>query len=82
MRGTMTAAGNAGGTTAIDADLTAYQVDFFRGKYLLLTSGSASGQWRRISDFASGSGTFTVVPQYGTAASPIQVVSGVTFEVH
>ena len=82
MPGTMTSAGVAGGTTSVDADRTGFQVDFFRDKFQLLNSGTASGQWRRISNFASGSGTFTLVPQFGTAATPVQVASAVTYEVH
>ena len=79
---TMTSSGNAGGTTAVCADVSGRQVDFYRDKFLLLTSGSASGQYRRITNFTASSGTFTVVPQFGTAAAPVQVASGVTAEVY
>lgn len=73
--GTTTSGGSS--TTAIDSGLATYQPDFFRGKYLLLTSGAFSGQWRLITDFTSSSGTITVAPAFGGT-----VATSVTYEVY
>ena len=40
---TTTGAGNAGGTTVVCSGLTGRQVDYYRDKYLLITSGTCGG---------------------------------------
>ena len=74
---TTTSAGAADGTTVVSSDLSGNrQVDEYRDKWLLLTSGGSSGQFRRISNFAAGTGTFTV-----DRAFSAQVTTSVTFEI-
>lgn len=74
---TTTSIGNAGKTTAVAAELIGWGDDFPKDRYTLLTSGNNAGEWRRISDFTSSSGTITVVTAYTN-----QVASGVTGELH
>lgn len=75
--GTATGNGASGGTTVVDSGYASLQPDFFRGKYLLITSGTCSGQWRLITDFTSSSGTYTVAPAFSA-----QIASAVTYEVY
>lgn len=78
--GTLTSIGNAGGTTMIDTTNFAdsyMNASYYNGRYAILTSGTYSGQIRRVSSYAGASGTITVADAYGG-----QVASGVTFELH
>lgn len=77
LAGTTTSNGNAGGTTVVASALVGYGDSFFSSHWLLITSGSYAGQWRRVSDFTNSSGTLTVVNAYGG-----QILSGVTYELH
>lgn len=72
---TTSGAGNAGGTTAVIAALTGIGPDYVVGRWLLLTSGTYSGQFRRITEF-SGS-TITVANAFGG-----QVANAVTVEIY
>lgn len=73
----LTTIGNAGGTTAIFSSLIGLAAASIIGKYLLLTSGTYTGQWRVISNFDNVTGTITVARAFGG-----QVASGVTVEIH
>ncbi len=75
LAGTTTSNGNAGGTTMIATGLTALD-DFYNQKEVLLTSGTASGQRRLISDFVASSDTITLEETVG-----FLIASGVTFEL-
>jgi hypothetical protein len=76
-KGAATGNGAAGGTTVVDAQ-RAEADDFFNGRYwILITSGSAIGQKKRVVDFVQSSGTFTLENN----GFPAQIVSGVTYEV-
>lgn len=79
--GTTSAAGNAGGTTAITTsdDVMSRAGQSFVPYYLELTSGTYNGQVRQISDFSvtAGVGTLTVVNAFGG-----QVAISVTFRIH
>lgn len=72
---TTTGAGST--TTVVSSAVIGRQVDFYRGKYLLMTSGTASGEWRTITDFTSSSGTFTIAPALSAGSG-----SGSTFEIY
>ena len=72
---TTSGAGNAGGTTATIAALAGIGPDYVVGKWLLLTSGTYTGQYRRITEF-SGS-TVTVADAFGG-----QVATSVTCEIY
>jgi hypothetical protein len=81
--GTFTTSGNgAGGGTTIVADTLADlpggdEDDAFIDQYAMVTSGTAAGQIRRISDYVQSSGTITVARAFSA-----QIASGVTFELH
>lgn len=78
--GTATGNGAGGGTTIVDTTrfTDSYaNAQLYDGRYALLTSGTYSGQVRRISSYAGSTGTITVADAYGG-----QVASGVTFEIH
>ena len=73
--------GNAGGTTIVDTGLANYAEgdDAFPGWWVLITSGSASGESRRIKGsggYTSSSTTITVSEAFST-----QILSAVTFEL-
>lgn len=75
--GTTTAAGT---TTTVVASAYAnsrYDALDWKGWYCLLNDGSAAGEERQISDFAGGSGTFTVTPAYSAAPG-----NGTTFDLY
>jgi hypothetical protein len=79
--GTTSSAGNGGGTTLIDTDLTnlTEDDDGIQG-WLRPTSGSASGEIRRIlsnSGYTASTGTVTV-----NFAFSAQIANTVTFELH
>ena len=65
-------------TTGIFASLIGFGDDYFDDVwFLLLTSGTNAGEWRRITGFTSSTGTITVVTAFTNA-----VASGVTAEIH
>ena len=72
-----TSAGNAGGTTVVDTALQRMGDDGWRDYFVRLTSGSATLEIRKITDFTSSSGTVTVLPAFSA-----QVASGVTYQLH
>ncbi len=75
--GTCTANGAANGTTLIDTtNLSDFGDDKFNDWWVLLTSGTYSGQARRVLDFIQSTGTITVNIAFGG-----QVVSAVTYEL-
>lgn len=67
--------GNGGGTTVVDVLLGGTDNDYI-GRWCLITSGTNDGEIRRVSDYASSTGTLTVASAY-TA----QVASQVTYEL-
>ena len=70
-------AGNAGGTTLVDAtNLINFADDYFNPYWALLTSGTYSGQVRHVYDSAQSTGIVTVIAAYGG-----QVASGVSYEL-
>ena len=73
--GTTTGTGNAGGTTAVDTGVQVYDTGWLANKWLLLTSGNNSGEFRRISSVTTT--TITVVSAYTN-----QIASSVTYEIH
>lgn len=75
--GAATGNGNAGGTTFPDTGMSTYGDDFYNDWYVLLTSGTYVGQWRKVADFTQSTGTFTVDRAFGG-----QVASGVTYQVY
>lgn len=76
-RGTTSGAGNGGGTTFVDAtDLINFQNSRFDYFWALLTSGTNSGEIRRVKGFVQSTGTVTVESAY-TA----QVAGSVTYEL-
>ena len=81
--GTFTTSGNGagGGTTIVATTLADLpggdEDDAFIDQYAMVTSGTAAGQIRRISDYVQSSGTITVARAFSA-----QIASGVTFELH
>jgi len=70
--------GAAGGTTFVDAtSMASYPDDHFNGRFILITSGTYSGEERQISGYAQSTGTITVSPAFGG-----QIVADVTAEIH
>lgn len=69
-----TGAGAGDGTTVVSTDIVKYDANTLKNRWLLLTSGTYSGQARRISSVSSS--TITVTSAFGG-----QVASAVTFEV-
>lgn len=57
---------DAGGstTTIVDAERTEADPDYWKGSYVLITSGSAIGQIRRITGFNATTDTITVSPAF------------------
>lgn len=47
-------------TTSFVSTLTGYGDDFFNGAFLLFTDGTLQGQSRKVSDYVSATGTFTL----------------------
>lgn len=73
---TSTSAGAAGGTTIVDTALQGYEDDTFLNWWAMCTSGTNSGEVRRVSSFTSSSGTVTVGTAFGA-----QVATSVTYEL-
>ena len=74
---TTTSAGNAGGTTVVDTALSRRGDDGWRDYYVRLTSGTATLEIRRVTDFTASTGTLTVLPAFSA-----QVATSVTYELH
>ena len=75
--GTTTSNGNAGGTTFIDTALMAKVDDWInRECWDRITSGDANLEERKVSALDSTTGTIT------SLAHSVQIVSGVTYEIH
>ena len=76
-RGTTTSAGAADGTTFIDAtNLVNYQDNRFQYWWALITSGSASGEVRRVASSTKSTGTITLESGFS-----VQIGSGVSYEL-
>lgn len=75
---TMSAAGNAGGTTAVDSALSPDDDTYNDHYFLLCTSGTNSGENRPVSDY-DGTGTRGTVTV--SRAFTGQVASGVSYEL-
>jgi hypothetical protein len=54
-------------STLVDAARTEADTDYWKGSYLLITSGNISGQLRRITGFTPGTDTITVAPDFTQA---------------
>lgn len=63
--GTTTGAGAADATTLVDSTLAIYPNNAFNTFWAMPTSGTYSGQIRRVSVFTSSTGTVTVSVAYG-----------------
>lgn len=76
---TTSSAGNSGGTTVVDTSLAELSADddFCEGWYILLTSGTYSGESRLITDYVASTTTITVA-----SAFTGQVATSVTYELH
>jgi len=72
---TTDSAGAGDGTTTICSDFDIFGDDFFIGATMRITSGSANGEEKTVTDFAQSTGTFT------HAAFSVQIGSGITFTV-
>jgi hypothetical protein len=73
-----TAAGNAGGTTLIDATLKRYQSKRLQGRFVRVTdSGDNQYITRAISSNDGSTGVVDLVQAF-----PSQIVSGVSYEIH
>lgn len=68
--------GSGSSTTVVASGFIGYGDDFWLDQWMLLTSGSASGQWRRITAFTGSTGTFTVAPAFSASSGNTN-----TFEV-
>ena len=77
LEGTTTSDGAAGGTTFINSGLADKANDYFNDWYAKITSGTYTGQVRRISDFVQSTGTVTLYVAFGG-----QILSGITYELH
>lgn len=76
-RGTTTADGGTAGATFIDTtNLKDYSNNKFQNWWALITSGTYSGQVRRVSSSTQSTGTITPVVAFGGV-----IVSGVTYEL-
>lgn len=67
---------DAGGstTTIVDAERTEADTDYWKGSVVLITSGAAIGQARRISAFNAATDTLTVSPAFTQS-----IAAGVTY---
>lgn len=54
-------------TTAFASTLTGYGDDFFNDAFLLFTDGTLQNQARKVSDYVSATGTFTLTPALTSA---------------
>ena len=75
----LTSNGNAGGTAIVDTTLAQLSpdTDFCKDWWVQLTSGTYSGQIRKVSAYATSTTTITLISAFGG-----QVLSGVTYELH
>ena len=78
----LTTSGSGSTTTVVDTSLKNYSEtdDAFRGWYVLITSGSAAGEIRRVkgsSGYTASTGTLTVVLAFGAS-----IGSSITYELH
>lgn len=74
---TSSAAGNAGGTTAVFASLIGKPTSSIDNLYLLQTGATNTGEWRPITSFDPSNGTITVA-----RAFTAQTASAQTSELH
>lgn len=75
VRGTTSGAGST--TTAVDSGHAGWGDDYYKDRYILLTSGTYSGHYRPVSGYTSSSGTFTWLRALAGGSG-----SSVTYEVY